>query len=204
MNDEPRLENLAATPYNGLDDDEAHASVRQHYETFFDREGEELTWPHGAGRARLGPFRVLRIPPNEETGLWTYASVGAFALGPAGADSLEFVLLLPQPNDRGVELVTMVAHYHNAERLGLGHRFPIGEPWLPGATCNAFLLSVPYPFGATLEHLRVGSRQVRITWLLPITDAERRFAAQQGLEALEQRFDDARIEYWRLDRASVV
>jgi hypothetical protein len=204
MSDEPRLENLAATPYTGLDDDEAHASIRQHYESFFDREGEELTWPYGPAKARLGAFRVLRIPPNERTGLWTYASVGAFAHSPEGAESLEFVLLMQQPSDRGVELVTMVAYYHNAERLGLDHRFPIGEPWLPGATCNAFLVSLPYPFGPTLEHLRVGPRQVRITWLLPITEAERRFAKEQGSEALEQRFDDARIEYWRLDRASVV
>jgi hypothetical protein len=204
MSDEPRLENLAATPYTGLDDDEAHASIRQHYETFFDREGEELTWPHGPARSRLGPFRVLRIPPNDETGLWTYASVGAFALGPPGTESLEFVLLMQQPSDRGVELVTMAATYHHTEHLALGQRLPIGEPWLPGATCDAFLVSRPHPFGATLEHLRVGPHQVHVTWLLPITPPERRLAAQQGLESLEQRFDDAPVEYWRLDRPSVV
>ncbi len=203
MSDELALENLAAKPYSGLDDDEAHASIRLHYETFFDREGEELTWPHGPARARLGPFRVLRVPPNDETALWTYASVGASALG-AETEALEFVLLVPQPSDRAVELVTMAATYHHAEKLATGHRLPIGEPWLPGATCRAFLVSRPYPFGATLEHLRVGARQIRVTWLLPITEAERRFAAQQGLAALEERFDDAHVEYWRLDRPSVV
>jgi hypothetical protein len=204
MSDEPARTNLPAAPYTGLDDDELHAGVREHYETFFDREGEELIWPHGPARARLRSFRVLRVPPNDHTGLWTYASVGAFALGPDSGESLEFFLLTQQATDRAVELVTMVAHYHHTEHLGLGHRLPIGEPWLEGATCDAFLVSLPYPFGPTLENLEVGGGPVRVLWLLPITAAERRLATQDGLEALEERFDNARIEYWRPDRPSVV
>jgi hypothetical protein len=195
---------MQAVRYTGLDDDEAHGAIRQHYETFFDRDGEELTWPHGAEVHRLGAFRVLQVPPNDQTGLWTYASVGAFALGQPGQDPLEFFLLTQDATERGVELVTMVASYHHTRHLGLGQRLPLGEPWLEGATCDAFLVSLPYPFGPTLETARVGARLVRVLWLLPITAAERRFASQQGLDALEQRFDDARIEYWRPDRASVV
>jgi hypothetical protein len=195
---------MRAVPYAGLGDDEAHGAMRQHYETFFDREGEELTWPYGAEAHRLGAFRVLQIPPNDQTHLWTYASVGALALGQPGDNPLEFVLLTQDATERAVELVTIVAWYHHTRRLGLGHRLPLGEPWLAGATCDAFLVSLPYPFGPTLETARVGGRLVRVLWLLPITAAERRFATQHGLDALEQRFDDARIEYWRPDRASVV
>jgi hypothetical protein len=204
MSDEMGRRNVQAVPYAGFDDDEAHASVRQHYETYFDREGEELTWPHGPARGRLGAFRVLRIPPNEQTKLWTYASVGAFALGPNDAEATEFLLLTQEATDRGVELVTLAADYHHSQRLALGSRLPIGEPWLEGATCDAFLVSLPYPFGPTLQKVRAGDRVVRITWLLPITPAERRFAAQHGLEALEQTLDDAPVEYWRPDRPSVV
>ncbi len=195
---------LEAARYTGLDDDEAHAAIRQHYETFFDREGEELTWPHGPARARLGPFRVLRVPPNDQTELWTYASVGAFALGLGGIPPIEFVLLTAARTDRAVELVTMVADYHHSRSIDLGHRVPIGEPWLDGATCDGFLVALPYPFGPTIETVSIGDRLVRISWLLPITAAERRFAAQHGLEALEQKLDDAPIEYWRPDRPSVV
>jgi hypothetical protein len=195
--------NLQAERYVGADD-ETHAAVRMHYETFFDREGVELTWPHGPAAHRLGAFRVLEVPPNEQTALWTYASVGAFALGPGTGEPLEFLLLTEQATERGVELVTMVAAYHHTGRLALGSRLPLGQPWLEGATCDAFLLSVPHPFGPTLETARVGERAVRVLWLLPITSAERRFAAQHGLEALEQRLDDAPVEYWRADRPSVV
>jgi hypothetical protein len=194
--------------YVGTGDDEAHDIVREHYETFFDREGEELTWPHGPhGPAahRLGAFRVLEIPPNDQTPLWTYASVGAFALGPPEAEPLEFLLLFGhQATERGVELVTTVAYHHHTRGLAPGHRLPLGEPWIEGATCDAFLVSAPHPFGPTLERVRVGARLVRVLWLLPITPAERRFAAQRGLEALEQRFDDAPVEYWQASRPSAV
>jgi hypothetical protein len=204
MSDRYGRESMRAVRYAGLGDDEAHGALRQHYETFFDREGEELTWPYGAEAHRLPAFRVLQIPPNEQTGLWTYASVGAFALGGPGDDPLEFILLTQDATERGVELVTIVASYHQTRRLGVGQRLPLGEPWLEGATCDAFLVSLPYPFGPTLETARLGPRVVRVLWLLPITPAERRFAAQHGLEALEERFDDARVEYWRPERASVV
>jgi hypothetical protein len=204
MSDELGHRHLQGVPYAGFNDDEAHAGVRQHFETYFDCEGDELTWPHGPARGRLGGFRVLRIPPNDQTRLWTYASVGAFALGPNDAEPMEFFLLTQEASHRGVELVTLAADYHHSQRLALGSRLPIGEPWLEGATCDAFLVSLPYPFGPTLQKVRVGDRVARVSWLLPITAAERRFAAQHGLEALEQIFDDAPVEYWRSDRPSVV
>jgi hypothetical protein len=190
--------------YRGAGDDEAHDAIRQHYETFFDREGRELTWPRGPGAHRLGAFRVLEVPPNERTALWTYASVGAYAFTPPGEEAIELVLLTEQPTGRGVELVTLAATYHQTRRLQPGHRLPLGEPWLEGGTCDAFLVSRPHPFEATFGTIPLGARSVRVLWLLPITPAERRFAGDHGVEALEQRFDDAVVEYWRPGRASVV
>lgn len=191
----------APEAYRGLDDDEDHAAVRQHVEAFFDREGEELTWPHGPAAHRMGPFRVLEVPPNERTRLWAYASVGAFALRDP---CVELLLLAPERTPRGVELVTIAAAYHQANGLRAGDRFAIGEPWLPGATCDAFLVSAPHPFGESLERARGGAHPIRILWLLPITPAERRFAHEHGVSELELRLEDAAPEYWRPDRPSTV
>ena len=44
----------------------------------------------------------------------------------------------------------------------------------------------------------------RILWLLPITEAERDFKAANGLEALEQRLEAARIDFWDPARPSTV
>jgi hypothetical protein len=190
-----------AAVYRGLDDDEDHAALRQHFEAFFDREGEELTWPRGPFAHRMGPFRVLEVPPNERSALWTYATVGAFALrDPA----VELALSVGEQTPRAVELLSVAAAHHQTHGLRPGDRLPLGEPWLYGATCDAFLVSATHPLGSTFERARAGARAVHVLWLVPITPAERRFASEHGVGELELRFEDAPFEYWRRDRASVV
>ena len=41
-------------------------------------------------------------------------------------------------------------------------------------------------------------------WVIPITAEERAYAAERGLDALEQRFEEAGLEYWDPHRASVI
>jgi Suppressor of fused protein (SUFU) len=122
---------------------------------------------------------------------------------------LEFVLIAPDAAPRHALLVTIAAHYHaNPDdagfRLDLGHTVPIGEPWSPGSSCDHLLVSLPYPFGRELEVCAWEGGHARLLWLLPITTAERDFKAANGLDALEQRFEDAALEYWDTRRASVV
>jgi hypothetical protein len=73
-----------------------------------------------------------------------------------------------------------------------------------GSECDCLLLSKPYPFGPALELCDHPGGHTQILWLLPITDRERAFRFEHDLEALEQRFDEVGLEYWRPDRASVV
>ena len=66
------------------------------------------------------------------------------------------------------------------------------------------LVSLPYPFGPELEVCAWDGGHARLLWLLPITAAERDFEVAHGLEALEQRFDDAALAYSDTRRGSVV
>jgi len=119
-------------------------------------------------------FRVARVAPESPGGVWTYASLGGWA-ATAGADhGHEFVISVGEPSERAVELLAMTVHYNRTGRLGWAHTLPIGD------------------------------RHVEFLWLLPITEAERDFKVDQGLEALEQRFDDVELAYSRVDRASAV
>lgn len=177
--------------------------VRQHLRRFF--EGHPCTehaWSRGPAGRDLPQLRIAEFAPGRRTGLWVYATLGACE---ARSDPrLEFVLVAPARDARHTELATMAAWYHQQERLGLGHTFPIGEPWLPGSACTFMLVSLPYPFGPDLETCRLPDGEVRVLWLLPITAAEKQCKASAGLEALEQRFDAYGLEYWRADQPSAV
>jgi hypothetical protein len=134
--------------------------------------------------------------------LWIYITVGAWQA--RDDPRLEFLIAAPEKDLRHVELLFMSAWYHRHHGLGAGHTFPIGEPWLPGSKSEFFLVSLPYPFGPQLEVFNFPDWHLHVVWLLPITAAEREFKVQEGLEALEQRFDTRAIEYWVPDRPSAV
>jgi hypothetical protein len=101
----------------------------------------------------------------------------------------------------------MTAYYHagqTPQRLDVGHTVPIGEPWLPGSTCDHLLVSLPYIFGSDFEMCRWRNGHARVLWLLPITSAEREFKIEHGLDALEERFEAESVDYTNPLRGSVV
>jgi hypothetical protein len=179
------------------------AGVRQHLRRFFAGHScEEHVWTLGPAQEELPRLQIAEFAPGPKTGLWVYATIGAWE---ARADPrLEFVITASEQDQRHVELLTMAAWYHGQRGLGVGHTFPIGEPWLPGSACEFFLVSLPYPFGPQLEVCNFPDWHLHILWLLPITAAEREFKGREGLEALEQRFDACALEYWVPGRASAV
>jgi hypothetical protein len=75
---------------------------------------------------------------------------------------------------------------------------------LPGSACDYGLISLPYPWGLDLEWCEWVDGHARLLWLLPITEAERDFKVEHGLEALEDRFHAARLDFTNRYRASVV
>ncbi len=116
-------------------------------------------------------------------------------------------MFAPQANPLHVELLTIVAHYHQTgASLGLGHTVNFGRAWLPGSSCSYGLISLPYLDGPKLEEWRGTDERVQAQclWLIPITLREREFKITHGLEALEQRFDAAPLDYLNPLRGSVV
>ena len=185
--------------------DDVCGAVEEHVRRFFHgQQVEAFTWTAGPVLNANPHFRALRIAPAEPGGLWQYVSVGGWAAAEGQGRGLEFVISTLAETPRAVELLAMVVYYHRSGRLGLGHTLPIGEPWLAGSACDHLLVSLPYPFGPDLQTCHVGDRHVDVLWLLPITQAERDFKAAHGLEVLEQRFDQAALEYWDIGRKSVV
>ncbi|MET7282206.1 suppressor of fused domain protein [Kribbella sp. NPDC005582] len=176
-------------------------ALEHHVRRFFrGRTVDAFTWAAGPISEQSPDFRVLRVAPAARGDLWTYLSIGGWA----ATSGLEFVLCTESAAARAVELLAMTVYYQSSRTLGLGHTLPIGEPWLPGSTCDHLLISLPYPFGPDLQTCHVGDRHVDFLWLLPITESERAFKVASGLEALESRFDQAELRYWQPDRPSVI
>lgn len=172
-----------------------------HYAANFGTRGTERVLTRGPGLPQR--CLVLEHPPTSKTFHWVYASCGmtTFAEPPL----LELFLLSPCQTQLHVELITVIAHYHQTgARLGLGHSVNFGRSWLPKSVCSFGLISLPYSFGPPLERARIAGRDVRVLWLIPITKEERDFKAKSGLEALEQIFEKKQFNYVDPARPSVI
>lgn len=186
-----------------MNGDMVNATLWRHLRSFFrGHESHEHWWRLGPAIESLPRLRVAEFIPGPQSDLWVYATVGAWE---AKLDRrLEFLIIAQNQELRHVELLTMAAWYHRDQGLGLGHTFPIGEPWLPGSRCEFMLISLPYTFGPKLEICELEDGPVHYLWLLPMTKEEREFKIREGQEALEQKFEECGLEYWYPLRASVV
>lgn len=180
--------------------------VKHHLMTFFEgHECREFQWQAGPMTKEAPWFRILRFSPGPRYNLYSFVSLGASALRNEDG-GLEFAIFSEYDSPRFVELLTMTAHYHKSQCLGIGigHTVPVGGPWVQGATCNHYLVSLPYPLGPEFEVALVNESHIHILWLLPITEKERDFKIQHGLEALESQFDEKAIDYSDFGRESVI
>jgi hypothetical protein len=178
--------------------------VYAHVNSFFRGHSSVLeTFERGPIGSLVPGFHVIVLEPGPKTACWTYISVGCGVVGD-GSSRLELVAMSGEEEPILVERLAMVTHYHARETLGVGHSLPVGEPWTPGSTLEHLLVSLPYPFGEDLELMTDGDEHVHFLWLLPITAAEREYKNREGLEALEELFDQRGIEYSDPNRRSVV
>ena len=174
----------------------AAEAVESHVRAFFQGHSVEVV-DHAPGpqrRAVVPGLRVLVAGPGPRGNSWAYVTAGCWAATEKDGHGLEFVMTAPVRDQRFIDLVAMIASYHGGgHRLDLEHSMPIGEPWVPGSTCDHLLISLPYLHGPGLEHCPVPGGHARILWTLPVTPAEIEFRRRHGHEALEQLFDEAGI-----------
>lgn len=181
-------------------------SVKEHLSSLWPRAHLSVRrWAKGPAEELGRDFAVIELSPTRESNnLWVYCTAGT-GRTESEAHQHEFVLLSSSSEERHIETLTMLAHYHRFEsRLGLGHVVTIEHAWVEGSRCNRLLMSLPYPFGPKLEWLTAPTITIQLLWALPITSEKADFLKQNGIEELERRFDSARLQYWDFLRESVV
>lgn len=169
-------------------------AVLDHYVRAWGKHPRERHWDKGPVEQLPGGFRVLEFVPGRGREMWTYATCGMSEVG--SGDVVELHLFSPVQADELVELLTVVAHFHNfGARLDLGHTVSFGRPWLDGSKCTFGLISLPYLDGPDLEILHTQGIDGRCLWLVPVTSVEVEFKKRCGLEALEELFEERSFNY---------
>ncbi|MFD8376797.1 suppressor of fused domain protein [Streptomyces sp. NPDC059688] len=187
----------------------ARAAMREHLRRQFPgRVIDELPGVEGPIEERVPGFRVFRVRPNRPGGWWVYVTSGCWAATQQDGHGTEFFLAAPRDEWVNLESVSMNAYYHcgpDHQRLDVGHTVPIGRPWLDDSRCDHYLISLPYPYGPDFEVCAWDeTAHAQILWLLPITKAEKDYRREQGLEELENLFDERAINPVDPQRPSVV
>jgi Suppressor of fused protein (SUFU) len=171
--------------------------VKRHLDAFWPGQDKDcFTWKLGPIKEVLPLFTVCRIRPRSVRDPWVYVTVGACDVDAGEEPRMEFFLLAPDDNARHIETLAMVAHFHATTRnkLDVGRIIVCGRGWLEGSPSDHLLVSLPYPFGPTLEWCKEWvDKDIRFLWLVPITPSEAAFAMEKGVESLERRFDENTI-----------
>jgi hypothetical protein len=185
-----------------------HDAILRHYRDFWGADRiEEVHWTPDRIAERIPDLHIVKVRPGTDDGMWAFASIGAWRATDGEPTALEFVVVGPSQSAEAMRWLAMTVYYHSGppeNRLGAGHTVGLGESWVPGSSLDSVLISLPYLWGSKLEHCPLADRHVQVLWVLPITNAERTFARENGVDALEARFEQVKLNYLDYFRASVV
>ncbi|QMU30602.1 suppressor of fused domain protein [Adhaeribacter radiodurans] len=178
--------------------------VQQHYESYFQTSGNKKVLDKGP-KEKLHPnFYILEFAPNKIHDFWTYCTVG-MSVDCEEENLIELFIYSPRQDVALIELLTVAASYHrNVLPLDLNHTVNIGQPWLDDSKCDHGFISLPYLDGEQLEILELGEKVINCYWFIPITEKERDYKMGNGVEDLEQLFEEKQLDYLNPNRKELV
>jgi suppressor of fused protein SUFU len=192
---------------NEIDEVKVRTAITEHVKHFWPNSLlAEERWGHGPILESVPNLTILKLLSHTADRPVVYVTNGCFASDDGEHIRHEFFIISPREERQHVETLTMLANFHADKRykLDLGSLINIGDPLVPGSTCDHLLISLPYPYGPKLEWLELPEVCVRFLWALPITAREAAFVELNGAESLEKKFDEARVNYQDPFRSSVV
>jgi len=176
--------------------------ISQHYESAWSTPLSVVSFAQGPIWELPAEFQVLRCPPHGKRKVWTYAT--RCMSQPNDTSALELHMFSTTQADDLAELLVAMAHYHRtATKLGLHHMVNFGRPWLPNSICDHGLISLPYLDGPRLEWMNLDGFRTQFLWVVPISESERAFCRQEGVDALERRFETGCFDYADPSRKAV-
>lgn len=136
--------------------------------------------------------------------MWMYCTVG-MSLERADDNPIELFIYSPKKDQSLVELMTLISSYHrNSAPLNIHHTFNIGRPWLDKSVCDYGFISLPYLDGESLELFNFNETVIHCYWVIPVTESEKTYKNEKGCDALEDLFEDKKINYLDINRDSLI
>ena len=177
-------------------------AVIAHYKKNWHHEMTEKVWKKGPVHELPDDFCILEFSPSSTRDMWTYATCCMSQSD--DTKRIEIHIFSPFKTDELLELLTIVAHYHRTgTQLDLGHTVNFGKGWVSDSICKYGLISLPYLDGPDLENADIDGT-VKNYWLIPITEKEREYKKQFGVESLEEKLEAAGFNYLDPNRSDVV
>jgi len=175
-----------------------------HYTTVWNNHPKVYLWDKGPIEKMSSNFRVLEFGPTSKRKMWTYAT--CCLSEKFNNDRIELHLFSNRQDEGLIELLTVVAYYHqNTRRINLNETINFGKPWQDDSACSYGFISLPYLDGPDLENLITRNNlPTKFYWLLPITENESKYKTAHGPEALEKLFDGPGFNYVNPKRPSLV
>jgi len=178
-------------------------SIREHYVRQWLGKVDAMKFLKGPIDELPPAFEVLQFAPWNNRTTWTVAT--KCMSQPRDETRIELHMFSYELREELIELLVAAAHFHRTgSGLHIGDTVNFGRPWLPDSVCDHGLISLPYLDGPKLELMSFADRVTHFLWLIPVTQAEVRFARESGLEALEARFELTNFDYADPLRPSVV
>lgn len=179
---------------------------RLHTKTYFQSTARKQVWDEDFVKKNLPGLKCLEYQPSEDLAFFSYVSCGLASLLPDQEVKHEYVISSPFQTLEHAELMCMIAAAFIDRKafFSLGDIISIGRPWITGSKADHLLVSLPYPYGSKLELAESALPNLQVLWLLPIYSTEVDFYHAEGLEALEQKFDEGGIRFCDPKREPVV
>ena len=156
---------------------------------------------------------VYVFPPDEQTNVYRFATVGVSAQPQANGETAQWELLLCLPADLGGADEQQVIHYlldimayslRDDVNFVIGNRFPV-SPLAPSSwTTKALLLDEPRGEPEEMANYQIGQQAVDLIWLIPITAGEKQFIDDNGLEDFDDLVEKSEDSILDVNRPSMI
>lgn len=185
-----------------LDHPEGYLEAReQHYERFFGPITQKILHSTDVKPVHID---IYQFEPTQDRDYWTLITSGMSdnrQLEPeACADHMstraEILLYVREPKPWMFNVLKRLAEmpFDQSTHLHWWHTVPNGMPMTAEPSLlTAYFFLPPYFEDPSFGQFELDGDQVDFLWMIPITEAERAFAAEHGSQSLEDRFEEANL-----------